>query len=122
MADPPRDDEPAFFELGEFALRRSGAGARVPDELRRVETPLGLAEKHMEHALLCLRQQGVCQALSPETTCSRGRTQVGYNHALSGHDESRPQYDSHIRLKAKRDALEALDARREQEDRSPTAA
>ena len=34
MAKAPRDEQPAFFQPRKLTLRRPGAGARIPDQLR----------------------------------------------------------------------------------------
>ena len=59
---------PLSFQLRKFALRRSGARAGVPNQLRGIEATLGLTEKHTENALLCLREQRIRQALSTGPT------------------------------------------------------
>jgi hypothetical protein len=64
MANPSRRDQPACLQLRKFALCRSRTRARVPNQLRGIEAALGLAEKHTEDALLCLRKQRIRQALS----------------------------------------------------------
>ena len=46
MANSSRDDEPALLELRKFALRRSRACARFPNQLRGIAAPLRPAEKH----------------------------------------------------------------------------
>src|SRR6476646_6892053 len=84
MANPTRRDQPASLQLRKFALGRSRARARVPNQLGGIEATLGLAEEHTEDALLCLGEQRVRQALSTGSTRTGRRTQYGYNHARFG--------------------------------------
>jgi hypothetical protein len=87
MANPSRRDQAASLQLRKFALCRSRARARVPNQLRGVEATLGLAEKHTEDALLCPREQRIRQAFSTGSTRGGSLTQYGHKHALFGHDE-----------------------------------
>src|ERR1035437_4418309 len=89
MANPSGHDQPARLEPREFALRRSGAGAGVPNQLRCVEATLGLAEEQAEDALLCLGQQSVRQTLAARSTRTRLHTQYGNNYARFGHERQR---------------------------------
>src|SRR5688572_19738926 len=84
MANPSRRDQPAALQLRKFALARSRARARIPNQLRGIEAALGLAEQHTEDALLCLGEQRIRQAFSARSTRARW-TQYGHNHARSGY-------------------------------------
>src|ERR1044071_8302835 len=83
MANPSCRDQAASFQLRQFALGRSGARARVSNQLRGIEATLGLTEKHPENALLCLREQRIGQALATGSVLC---TQYGHNYALFGHE------------------------------------
>jgi hypothetical protein len=64
MANPSGHDQPALLEPRKSALRRPRAGARFPNQLRGIETTLGLAEKHTYDALLCLGEERIRYAFS----------------------------------------------------------
>src|SRR5712691_693940 len=89
MANAARHDQPAPLQFRQFALRRSRSRACVPNQLRCVKTPLRLAEKHTEDALLCLGQQSICQAFAARSTRAMLHTQYGYHHALFGYERQR---------------------------------
>lgn len=52
IADAAGDDQAAVLESRKFPLRGSRARTGVPNQLGRIDAPVGLAEKHTEDALL----------------------------------------------------------------------
>src|SRR5688572_32801126 len=85
MPDTSRHDQTALFELGQFALRRTRACARISYQLGRVETSLRLTEKHTEDALLCLGKQRIREAFSTGSARACLYAQCGYHRAHSEH-------------------------------------
>ena len=70
IADSARHDKTAAFKPCELALGGSGARPGVPDQFRGINAPVGLAEKHTENALLCLREQRIRETLATGPTRS----------------------------------------------------
>jgi hypothetical protein len=84
VADASRDNQPALLQPGKLALRRSGASAGVPNELRCVKAPLRIAEQYAKYTLLCFGEQRIRQASSTGATRTPNCAQYGHNHADMG--------------------------------------